>query len=562
MMTGKLEEGTILDGRYRIVRSLGQGGMGTVYLAEHLQLDTIVAVKEVYGPRQDEAEYQAALEQCQQEARFLVRLHHANLPKVNDAFIENDRFYLIMEFIEGITLETRLQQAEDHRLNVESVVEWGLQIADVLAYLHSQDPAIIFRDLKPANVMIEPDGAVRLIDFGIARRFQPNANKDTALLGSVGYSPPEQFGRHQTDPRSDIYAFGATLHHLLTGRDPAAEPFRFPPASTLVPNIPASLSRLLSDCVALDASARPQGIHEVALRLLAVRDELARIPAQEAVPTVGEVTPGGAGGPRIISTKLAEAEAQKRRSGRQEGSRLPSRELKRRRPHYALIGMALLLLLLSLPIAYFLRLAQKPRNTSGPKVQNPPMKSEGKSGLGNDPVKAQVVPPTTAAPQMTPGDPAPPAVTELPVLMHLETQGIIYDNQSGYALRLLVTGMVRGKANKAGTVAVFFYDEMGQPIPARDPQSLYSTRDGQLSVGLSLAVQSDPQSFEMLFDVPASQFPLHAAPSVLKVRSAFFVEGERIGASDMRRITGVPAAFFAEGSQTPVSNGAGSSSPP
>lgn len=220
----------MLNDRYRIVRVLGRGGMGTVYLAEHIRLETVVAVKEVSGPRSNEDEYRLALQQCEQEAKFLVRLHHPNLPRVMDAFIENDRFYLVMEYIEGVTLENRMRDGGDGPLDVHEVVEWGLQIADVLAYLHSQEPPIIFRDLKPANIMVQPDGSVRLIDFGIARRFHPGASKDTALLGSVGYSPPEQFGRSQTDTRSDLYAFGATLHHLLTGRDPAAEPFKFPPS--------------------------------------------------------------------------------------------------------------------------------------------------------------------------------------------------------------------------------------------------------------------------------------------------------------------------------------------
>jgi serine/threonine protein kinase len=358
MASELLQEDALLNDRYRIVRVLGRGGMGTVYLAEHTQLDTVVAVKEVSGPRNHEDEYRLALQQCQQEAKFLVRLNHPNLPRVTDAFIENDRFYLIMEYIEGVTLETRLREAGGEPLPMGEVIEWGLQIADVLAYLHSQEPPIIFRDLKPANIMVQPDGNVRLIDFGIARRFRsdPNKDKDTALLGSVGYSPPEQFGRSQTDTRSDIYAFGATLHHLMTGRDPAAEPFKFPPARSLNPALPELLSRLLDDCLAMDANLRPAGIHEVALRLLAIRDELAAHPPMPSALT--PVSPGAAAnalstapvtqsgsGPRIISAKLAEAEAQRRRESREV--RVPSGSVgnggARRSPVLALVALVILL---------------------------------------------------------------------------------------------------------------------------------------------------------------------------------------------------------------------------
>ena len=233
-----LQNGTLLNERYKIQQALGQGGMGTVYKAEHIRLHSIVAVKEIYGLGGDEAQNRLELDRCEHEARFLVRLNHPNLPKVTDAFIENDCFYLVMEYIEGVTLESRLNAAQGKPLDVLQSVEWGLQIADVLAYLHSQEPPIIFRDLKPSNVMLLPDNSIKLIDFGIARLFQPGASKDTSLLGSVGYSPPEQFGKGQTDPRSDVYAFGATLHHLLTGRDPSLQPFKFPPARTFNPLVP------------------------------------------------------------------------------------------------------------------------------------------------------------------------------------------------------------------------------------------------------------------------------------------------------------------------------------
>jgi serine/threonine-protein kinase len=274
MISEQLREGTLLNERYRILKVLGQGGMGTVYLAEHTRLDTHVAVKEVCGVLSNTAELREALTNSEQEGRLLVRLHHPNLPQVTDAFVENDRFYLVMEYIEGETLEAKLRMQNGQPLDLVSVVNWGVQIASVLKYLHSQNPPIIFRDLKPANIMVTSDGTLRLIDFGIARRFQKGAKADTDPLGSVGYSPPEQFGDRQTDSRSDIYAFGATLHQLLTGRHPSWRPFKFLPARNINPAVPANLSALLNRCVAEDPKKRPASMEEVVRVLDTVRATL------------------------------------------------------------------------------------------------------------------------------------------------------------------------------------------------------------------------------------------------------------------------------------------------
>src|SRR5579862_6568573 len=155
MPEGQLEEGTLLNQRYRILRVIGQGGMGTVYQAEHERLNAVLAVKEIRGQPASGTAQQATMEQYEQEARFLVKLSHPNLPKVTDAFVDSDRFYLVMEFVEGVTLDTRLRERGGKPLAADLVVNWAIQIADVLGYLHAQDPPIIFRDLKPANVMIQ-----------------------------------------------------------------------------------------------------------------------------------------------------------------------------------------------------------------------------------------------------------------------------------------------------------------------------------------------------------------------------------------------------------------------
>jgi hypothetical protein len=180
----------------------------------------------------------------------------------------------VMEYIEGVTLEAKLRERNGQPLDVVQVVNWGVQLANVLGYLHEQQPPIIFRDLKPGNIMVQADRTIRLIDFGIARRFQKGAQVDTDSLGSIGYSPPEQFGERQTDPRSDVYSLGATLHQLLTGRHPSTRPFKFAPARELNPAVPASLSNLLDRCLAENPKSRPGSMAEVSRTLEAVRGEL------------------------------------------------------------------------------------------------------------------------------------------------------------------------------------------------------------------------------------------------------------------------------------------------
>ncbi len=156
---------------------------------------------------------------------LLVQLNHSNLPQVSDFFEEGGKAYLVMEFIEGKTLDQVLEDAHGP-LDEVLVMGWVLQLCSVLQYLHSRPQPIVFRDMKPSNVMVTGDNQLKLIDFGIARIFKTSAIKDTTLLGSQGYAPLEQYGRGQSDPRSDIYALGATLYHLLTGNVPADAPSR------------------------------------------------------------------------------------------------------------------------------------------------------------------------------------------------------------------------------------------------------------------------------------------------------------------------------------------------
>src|SRR5450755_655880 len=187
--TGSLPEQTVLMGRYQLVSRIGQGGMGSVYKATDTRLDDRpVAIKEMSKAGIPSASIEEAETSFEREARLLGKLLHPNLPRIHDHFTENDRSYLVMDFINGETLEDYLAQKGGGPLPVEQVLNWAEQLCDVLAYLHNHQPPIVFRDLKPANVMMDESGHLFLIDFGIARLFKPGQSHDTVALGSPGYA--------------------------------------------------------------------------------------------------------------------------------------------------------------------------------------------------------------------------------------------------------------------------------------------------------------------------------------------------------------------------------------
>lgn len=549
MADGQLEAGVLLNDRYRILRTIGQGGMGTVYQAEHERLSAILAVKEIRGLQATGTAQKATLDQYEQEARFLVRLNHPNLPKVTDAFVDHDRFYLVMEFVEGVTLEARFKELGARPMDPQKVVEWGLQIADVLAYLHSQQPPIIFRDLKPSNVMVQPDGGIKLIDFGIARRFQPGADKDTSLLGSVGYSPPEQFGRHQTDTRSDIYAFGATLHHLLTARDPSQTPFKFPPAQQLNPAVPEALSKLLAQCLAMEADQRPPNIHLVASGLLGIRDQLEM--QQRHIPDLPHVAePGHAPSAKIISAKLNAAE--KSRPKRPAVGHTPQngavadRQTPATTPRWGRIGIAVVSLGLILGGAAF-GLHALSHSRSGPRshIQPPPSALPGKNegtvfaggantagGGGNggnsssqnstDPANGtgdsqkHVDVPTTAGP-----------ITK-PFYCKAEVEG--YSND-GKSVRIHVTGLVKGEKGTAGMVAAYFYTADKTPLLAVNAQSPFASKSGQLYGTHTFQIDADEEPFDGTMDIPLDQFP---STDGVQFRCIVYADNQSAGQTEMQ----------------------------
>lgn len=262
--TGLLPAQTLLKQRYLVLNPLGKGGMGAVYLAQDTQLgNRLVAVKEMSQSNLSAQDMQVAVGTFKREAYMLASLQHPNLPSIHDYFAQAGHWYLVMSFIQGESLEAYLAHTPNRRLPLAEVLQIGRVLCDVLSYLHTQQPPIIFRDLKPGNIMRNPDGHIYLIDFGIARLFKPGQARDTANYGSAGYSPPEQYGRAQTTVRSDIYSLGATLYELLSGYDPSLSPFRLPPLRSLVPTLPERLVWLITQMLELDESKRPASVKAV-----------------------------------------------------------------------------------------------------------------------------------------------------------------------------------------------------------------------------------------------------------------------------------------------------------
>jgi len=244
-LTGQLPSNAILINRYLIVKKLGQGGMAAVYQATDTHLPGVVwAIKEMSDaalPTSEEREY--AVQTFLREAQLLQALNHPNLPKVADFFSEGGKHYLVMEFVAGQTLD-RMLAAQGGPFSEAQVTTWAVQLCDVLSYLHSQDPPIIFRDLKPGNIMLNPQGQIKLIDFGIVRFFKPGKTKDTQALGTPGFFAPEATSG-QTDARSDIYSLCVTLHQLLTYCDPSHSMFAIPPARALNPAVSLGMESIL-----------------------------------------------------------------------------------------------------------------------------------------------------------------------------------------------------------------------------------------------------------------------------------------------------------------------------
>ncbi|MEG1683881.1 MAG: protein kinase, partial [Oscillospiraceae bacterium] len=240
---------------YEIKSLIGQGGMSKVYLAEHKRLHTRWAVKEVYKQQNAKFDFLA-------ESNILKRLQHPMLPRIVDIFEDTERILIVEDFVEGITLAELL--LEQKKVEEELGLRWFQELCTVLRYLHHQEPhPVIYRDMKPANVMLQPDGSLKLIDFGIAREYKQDSNADTTYIGTKGYAAPEQFGKAQTDARTDIYALGVTMYHLLTGKSPYEPPYQFVSARQLNARLSHGMEYILNKCTQSEPENRYQTADEL-----------------------------------------------------------------------------------------------------------------------------------------------------------------------------------------------------------------------------------------------------------------------------------------------------------
>lgn len=255
-----LEIGSLVDGKYKILNKVGQGGMSVVYLAMNEKANKQWAVKEV---RKDGIkDFEVVKQGLIAETDILKKLSHPNLPSIIDVIDTDESFIIIMDYIQGNSLNKALE--EYGAQPQENVIAWAKQLCDVLGYLHTRTPAIIYRDMKPANIMLKPDGNVTLIDFGTAREYKEKNLADTTCLGTVGYAAPEQFGgMGQTDARTDIYCLGATLYHLVTGKNPCEPPYEIRPIREINPSLSSGLERIILKCTQRDPNDRYQSAAEL-----------------------------------------------------------------------------------------------------------------------------------------------------------------------------------------------------------------------------------------------------------------------------------------------------------
>jgi len=290
--TNQLEPGTLLLDRYLIVQRVGGGGMGSVYQARDKRLaDRLCAVKEMIELFADKNQRTKAVEDFKREAEVLAQLDHPSIPTVFDYFIEGGRYYLVMRWIGGGDLAEQMR-LRGSRVDEPTVTKWAIQICDVLHYIHSQKPPIIYRDLKPANLMIDDKtGRVMLVDFGIARVVRPT-EKGVTAIGTMGYAPPELFAG-KVETRSDIYSLGATMFHMLTGADPQDNPlliFDFsknPRPAQINSAITPEMEQILMRTVAHKTEDRQSSALEL---MRALEDHSARI---ESKPKPDPARPSG-----------------------------------------------------------------------------------------------------------------------------------------------------------------------------------------------------------------------------------------------------------------------------
>ena len=255
-----LERGAVIDGKYEILKQIGKGGMSVVYLAMDLRLNKQWAVK-VIQRKGIGKNNEVVLNKVPDDTELMKRLDHPAIPRIVDIIDrpEDPQIYIVMDYVEGESLDKILD--EYGAQSQDLVIDWAKQICDTLGYLHSQKPPIIYRDMKPANIMLKPEGNLKIIDFGISREYKEQNLADTTVLGTKGYAPPEQFGSRQTDARSDIYALGMTMHHLVTGVDPRKNDYV--PIKQWNPSLMDGLEIIIDKCVQMAPEDRYQNCNEL-----------------------------------------------------------------------------------------------------------------------------------------------------------------------------------------------------------------------------------------------------------------------------------------------------------
>lgn len=248
-----LETGSLIDGKYRVLRVVGKGGMSVVYQAVNEKENKIWAIKEVR--KESVRNFDEIRQDLIVETELLKHLDHPNIPRISDVIDTDDALLIVMDYIEGNTLSKALEEsgAQDQ----DDVVEWAMQLCDVLGYLHSRVPPIVYCDIKPSNVMLKPDGNIALIDFGSARELRAAGTANMTRLGTKGYAAPEQYsGIGQLDARTDIYCLGAAMYHLLTGHNPSVYPYEMVPIRQLDPELSSGLEKIILKCTQRDPADR------------------------------------------------------------------------------------------------------------------------------------------------------------------------------------------------------------------------------------------------------------------------------------------------------------------
>jgi len=264
-----MQIGDIFDGRYLILRTLGRGGMGTVYLAKNIKTDTYWAIKEI--SKNDGGTFELPA-----EPKLLKKLEHPSLPRLFDILEQDGKLYMVSDYIKGISLDKKLEK--EGRIPEDTVIEWAIQLCRALDYLHNLKPnPIIYRDMKPSNIMLTESGTLKLIDFGIAREFKPYSEGDTVYIGTRGFAAPEQYGTGQTSAASDIFSLGVTLHQLLTGKNPAEPPYGLKPVRYYNSDLSPEIERIICKCTRESINERYQSAAELLKALESLKEERSRL---------------------------------------------------------------------------------------------------------------------------------------------------------------------------------------------------------------------------------------------------------------------------------------------